>query len=642
VAHRLDSMTRYWGKVATGLVLGAMVAYACITDTAIGPDVALDSLYIEPASSIIVIDDTLRLTAVGVDSTGRRFTLTLVTWSTTNSEIELTPSGTVIALTSGTATVTAAAGTKAAMAMVAIQPKPILATSLDSVAFTAFVNGPDPADQSVIITNSGGGTLEPALDSITYGPGASGWLNTALSGTTLPDTLVLDVLTSGLAVGSYRATLSLSSPGATNSPETLTVTLDVGLGPPSTIVADSGNGQAATVNTAVAIAPVARVLDPYNNPLSGIAVTFTVTGGGGSITPTTSVATNAAGRARLTTWTLGTGSGPNTVQASVAGVTPTTFTATGVAQTDVSPTQSSAVATTGAITACSSSCSAGSTASTITVTVRDGFGNPIANAAVTMTGSGTNNVFSPASGTANASGVFTSTFSSTKAELKTISATANGGSGSVPISQSAAVTVGAASPASVTVTNAGFSTRVGAAVAPLPTYTVRDAFSNLVPNFAVSYTSSNSGAFGGPSTTNGSGQATLTSWTMSGAAADDASGRMANQVTLQAGSATATATDYGIYTWLSDVKPVIGGPPPATTCSGCHNLERNPNNIVGVASSCAGWNYVVAGSAASSYVYTKMAGTPACGGNAMPPPGGSSAANLKIVRAWINNGAQNN
>ena len=634
-------MTRYWGKFATGLVLGAMVAYACVTDTAIGPDVALDSLYIEPASSIIVIDDTLRLTAVGVDSTGRRFTLTLVTWSTTNSEIELTPSGTVIALTSGTATVTAAAGTKTATAMVAIQPKPVLATSLDSVAFTAFANGPDPANQSVIITNAGGGTLDPALDSITYGPGGSGWLSTALSGTT-PDTLVLDVVTSGLAVGSYKATISLSSPRATNSPKTLTVTLNVGLGPPSTIVADSGNGQAATVNTAVAIAPVARVLDQYNNPLSGIAVTFAVTGGGGSVNPTTSVATNAAGRARVTSWTLGIASGPNTLRASVAGVTPVTFTATGVAQTDVSPTQSSAVAGTGAITACSSGCAAGSTASTITVTVRDGFGNPIANAAVTMTGTGTNNVFNPASGTANASGVFTSTYSSTNAEIKTISATADGGAGNVPISNSATVTVGAASPASVTVTNSGFSTRVGAAMATLPTYTVRDVFNNLVTNGAVSYTSSNSGAFAGPGTTNGSGQATLTSWTMSGAAADDASGRMANQVTLHAGSVTGTATDYGIYTWLSDVKPVIGGPPPATTCSGCHNLERNPNNIVGVASSCATWNYVVAGDAASSYVYTKMAGTPACGGNPMPPPGGSSAANLKIVRAWINNGALNN
>jgi len=116
---------------------------------------------------------------------------------------------------------------------------------------------------------------------------------------------------------------------------------------------------------------------------------------------------------------------------------------------------------------------------------------------------------------------------------------------------------------------------------------------------------------------------------------------MANSVTLTAGSASGTATDYGIYTWATNVAPLIG--PSASFCSSCHAWNRNPNNIVSVASSCAGWNYVAAGSAGSSYIYTKMTGAPACGGNLMPPPtGGMTAANLKIIRAWINNGALNN
>lgn len=121
-------MIRRGAWMAAGLVLGGVIAYACTTDTAIGPDVALDSLYIEPASSVIVLDDTLRLTAIGVDTSGRHFAYTRATWSTTSPEIDLA-GGVVIAMATGTATVTAAAGTKTATVMVTIQPKPLLRRS---------------------------------------------------------------------------------------------------------------------------------------------------------------------------------------------------------------------------------------------------------------------------------------------------------------------------------------------------------------------------------------------------------------------------------------------------------------------------------------------------------------------------------
>lgn len=637
-------MTRHWGKFAAGVLFGAGIAYACTTDTAIGPDVAIDSLYIEPGNPVIFLDDTLFLTAVGVDTSGRRFAWAQVTWSSTGAAIALEPNGTVVGVTVGSATVNASAGGLTAAALVTVQPHPLLSTSLDSVPFNTIANGPVPATQIVAVTNGGGGTLSPAVDSVTYGPGAAGWLATGLSGTT-SDTLALDVLTTALTVGTYKATVFLSSPGATNNPKALPVTLDVRLGPPDTVVADSGNGQAATVNTPVAIVPVARVLDQYNNPLPGIAVTFAVTAGGGVVNPTTSLTTDAAGRVRVVSWTLGTTAGTNTLRAATAGVTAATFTANGVAQTNVSPTQSSVVATTGTITACASGCAAGSTASIVTVTVRDGFGNPMANAAVTVAASGTNNAFTSSSGTTNASGLFTTTFSSTKAESKAVSATGDGGSGIIPISQTAPVTVNAAGPASIAVNNGNSQTaRVGTAIVTDPSVLVRDAFLNPVPNVTVTFSVTGGGGSAvAPATplTNSSGIATAGGFVLGGTSADDALGRMSNTMSGSAsGAGSTTFTELGIYTWSGDAAPVIG--PTASTCSACHALNRNPNNIVGVASSCAGWDYVVAGNAASSYVYTKMAGTQACGGNAMPPPGGASAANLKIIRAWINNGALNN
>jgi len=43
------------------------------------------------------------------------------------------------------------------------------------------------------------------------------------------------------------------------------------------------------------------------------------------------LATDAAGRARVTSWTLGTGAGPNSLQAAASGVSSVTFNATGTA-----------------------------------------------------------------------------------------------------------------------------------------------------------------------------------------------------------------------------------------------------------------------------------------------------------------------
>ena len=1253
------NVTRYY--VVAGLVAGAAIVFACTTDTAIGPDVALDSLYVEPESAAVVLDDTLRLTAIGVDSTGRRFAHAGVTWSTSDPAITLSPTGVVVGMTVGTATVHASAGGKDATAEVTVTPKPIFATSRDSVPFTGIANGPDPAAETVTITNAGGGTLAPAVDSIRYGAGASGWLQGAIA-TGGPDTLTLTATTAGLTVNTYTATVFLGAPKA--SDKTIAVTLDVTVGSPSTMVIDSGQGQTATVNTNVAVKPTVLIRDQYNNPVPSVGVTFAVTGGGGSALPGTPVSTDGSGRARVTSWTLGQTAGANALQATASGVTPANFTATGIAgapaivaktagdsqavtvnsavptaptvlvtdqfgnpvesvtvtfnvasggggltngtrktgstghaavgswtlgtqaglntltatptglsaatfsatgtpaaadsikltagnnQTDTvgatlatysvriadqygngvpgttvtwgasgggsitpssitnsggiasatrvlgtvtgpqgatatvagligSPVPFSATATHGAattiqkfagdnqsatagsnvaiaptvrvvdqfgnvvpgvnvtfavtggggtvsptsaiatdtagkaavtfwtlgpsagtnndslsasatglpsvlfrasglsgaaknlvyqsgdaqtdtigaslvtytvrvtdslgngvqsipvswvvtagggsitpssntdasgfatatrvlgttagvdsatasvgglvgspvrfgatalhgnpsqifktagdgqsatvntavatalqaritdragnpiqsasvtftaaggsgtlvpaspailatdasgfasitswtlgttagtntvnatstgtpgasytasgtpdapsasqssvvdnaisVTACSASCTvAGGLADSVTVTVRDQFNNLISGATVTVSSTGLNNAFSPsASGSSSALGVFTTKLSSQTAQAKTISATATTALGGGGITQTAAVTVNptaasttfssvtastspitacqtscvvgttaltltatvrdtfnnvingasvtlqsngtnnyfngvlqnsvsgssagagtysatfnsstaqaktlsasitsgtvigentlatvsAAAPASVTVTNEGFSARVGTAVGTLPTFTVRDAFSNLVPNFAVSYSSSGSGAFSGPATTNGSGQATLTSWTMAGSSADDASGRMANNVNLFAGSASNTATDYGIYTWLSDVRPIIG--PSGSFCSSCHAWDRNPNNIVSTAGTgtCAAFTRVVASSAGSSMLYNKAANAAPCGGVMPPSSTGLSAANLKILRAWINNGAQNN
>jgi hypothetical protein len=70
------------------------------------------------------------------------------------------------------------------------------------------------------------------------------------------------------------------------------------------------------------------VKDLYGNPKSGVAVTFAVTSGGGSITGAAQV-TNANGVAAVGSWTLGPVAGTNTLTATSAGLSgsPVTFTA---------------------------------------------------------------------------------------------------------------------------------------------------------------------------------------------------------------------------------------------------------------------------------------------------------------------------
>lgn len=144
---------------------------------------------------------------------------------------------------------------------------------------------------------------------------------------------------------------------------------------PASIEILSGDGQSAVVGTSVTSAPTVRVLDDESNPVAGVTVTFTVTAGGGSVGGTVGTS-NAAGQASASGWILGPVAGANQLQASVDGVSPVAFTATGTAGpatmvTSVSGDgQSAAVATNVAIAP--------------RVRVDDIHGNPVAGATVTF------------------------------------------------------------------------------------------------------------------------------------------------------------------------------------------------------------------------------------------------------------------
>ena len=122
------------------------------------------------------------------------------------------------------------------------------------------------------------------------------------------------------ADGRAETTLTLSS-----STGTTTVTVQAGVAsitfeaktvlPPRTLVKISGDNQTGSTGVALPQPFVVEVRDTNGKPASGITVTFTVSGGGGSLNRET-MRTNASGRA-WTRLTPGDNPGTNTVRVSV-------------------------------------------------------------------------------------------------------------------------------------------------------------------------------------------------------------------------------------------------------------------------------------------------------------------------------------
>jgi plastocyanin len=161
------------------------------------------------------------------------------------------------------------------------------------------------------------------------------------------------------------------------------------------ITAQSGNNQVAPAGTSIAPLEV-LVRDASNNPVAGVAVTWAVGAGGGSVSAPTST-TGANGIASITR-TLGSNAGTQTTTATRSGLTgsPVTFTATATIQ---GATQ---IADAGGIGPQTDSVLA--TLSTpYAVIVRDHTNAPVANVTVTWTAAA--GTMSPPTSTTNASGI---------------------------------------------------------------------------------------------------------------------------------------------------------------------------------------------------------------------------------------------
>lgn len=86
----------------------------------------------------------------------------------------------------------------------------------------------------------------------------------------------------------------------------------------ATLALQGGDNQAAMAGTGVPVPPAVVVRDLGGAPLAGVPVTFTVTGGGGSVTDTVAL-TDAGGVATAGSWVLGSPAARNTLTATTRG-----------------------------------------------------------------------------------------------------------------------------------------------------------------------------------------------------------------------------------------------------------------------------------------------------------------------------------
>lgn len=196
------------------------------------------------------------------------------------------------------ASITAVSGSGQTARVSAALLSPIVVKVLDQ-------HGAAFAGAAVTFTATGGGTVSASATTNASGTAQTNWTLGSASGTQTVNACVVGVT----SCATFTATAT--APVATS------------------IQKNAGDAQTATGNTAFAVKPSVKVLDETGAGMAGVTVTFTVTGGSGSITGG-STTTNASGIATVGSWLAGPIGGVHKLRATATGITATVeFTATG-------------------------------------------------------------------------------------------------------------------------------------------------------------------------------------------------------------------------------------------------------------------------------------------------------------------------
>jgi adhesin/invasin len=267
-----------------------------------------------------------------------------------------------------------------------------------------------------------------------------------------------------------------------------------------------GDGQTATAGTALDVAPSVRVTDADGHPVIGLAVTFSVTAGGGSLAGAVAIS-GADGVARVGAWTLGERAGGNGLRAVAAGV---------AGAVDFSATGTPGPADRCTVTAADSTPAAGSEVG-VEALLADRYGNPVSSGvSVTFSTTVGASVSGANPATTDADGVARTTLTAGTVAGTSFTVTARG-DGTSAVGTSAPLYVVAAAPHRIALeAGDGQSAPAGDAVAVAPSVVVGDRYGNPCADVAVRFavTAGGGSVSGGGATTDAAGIAAVASWTL--------------------------------------------------------------------------------------------------------------------------------
>jgi hypothetical protein len=104
--------------------------------------------------------------------------------------------------------------------------QPTIGLSTSGLTFNGRSGGAAPAAQTVHVSNTGTGSLALPTATIAYGDGSS-WLTATVSGSAEPYTITVQVNPAGLVPGVHTATVAVASAGASNTPVSFSVRLNL-------------------------------------------------------------------------------------------------------------------------------------------------------------------------------------------------------------------------------------------------------------------------------------------------------------------------------------------------------------------------------------------------------------------------------
>lgn len=251
-------------------------------------DLAPPSAGLRPANTVTLVP-TVR------DVVGRIQTGQTVTWVSSNPSVaSVDASGVVLAVVDGVATITATSTTRTGTALITVASASGANTTITGspanvavgVASTITVQAKNAANANmtvggdVVVLSANLGTLGSVTDN------GDGTYTATLNSNAVGTSSITGTI-NGATIG-HPGSVTFTAAGA------------------SSISINAGDAQTAAVGAAVATVPSVVVRDQFSNPVSGVQVVFSVTGGGGSGTVLTTT-TNGSGIATVGSWTLGAG-----------------------------------------------------------------------------------------------------------------------------------------------------------------------------------------------------------------------------------------------------------------------------------------------------------------------------------------------